>query len=359
MPIITNNIKSLINSSVIGNNDNTIIIKQNLDAQEVHARSKTEELSSCATDDLKTGIDKKLFAHIHADHVIRGTSLEGADTIANAKYLLGCLDVIDISPEIKEILKTAFNSLVSSKDAQLATKVKKLIPGNSLLVSGGYHDGSSGHAVLYEFFKKIDNNYDIYLYNTGEGINAYHPQIQKEDIPFYKAVIKFENVFPEELGLYTQNASDNSCFFRYLANLNNSASYEKKTIAMLYEKGFGHLARKLVVVKEDHSLFVKGQHAGTCSWRVLQAFVLKTFGDFALYKKYVFELKLLTLVLFFKNCEEECDLESHMLLEEATTNLLRSAAKLYHADNPSTTILSKEKAVHAQAIFTRNMGKTA
>lgn len=40
-----------------------------------------------------------------------------------------------------------------------------------------------------------------------------------------------------------------------------------------------------------------------------------------------------------------------MLLEEASTNLLRAAAKLYHADNPHTTILSEEQAVFAHAVL--------
>lgn len=103
----------------------------------------------------------------------------------------------------------------------------------------------------------------------------------------------------------------------------------------MYEKGFGCLAHKLAPPGEDDSFFIKKQHSGTCSWRVLQAFVLKTFCNPVLYKKYVFELKLLTLVLFFRKCEERCDIQDCMLIKEATLNLLRAAAKLYD-ENPET-----------------------
>lgn len=54
--------------------------------------------------------------------------------------------------------------------------------------------------VLYEFCKKTDNTYDIYLYNTGAGLR-YHPQTQKNGTLFYKAFIKFEDILAEELDL--------------------------------------------------------------------------------------------------------------------------------------------------------------
>lgn len=274
-------------------------------------------------------ISKKLFAHIHLDHAIKGTSLEGGNLTENAKYLRSCLDVLDIPNDKKELIQRALDSLVSCKSAEeTENRVRELIPGESLLVDGGYLDLSGGHAVLYEFCKNTDNTYDIYLYNTGEGIQ-YHPQIQRNGTSFYQAAIKFEGILPEELGLFPKNSMQGSSFFQYLAELQNLKSLEKKESASLYDKGFGHLAHRLVLAEEAPSPFIKGQSSGTCSWRALQAFVLKAFCDSILYKKYIFELKLLTLALFLKKCEEGPDLESCMLIEEATTNLLRAAAKLY------------------------------
>ena len=286
---------------------------------------------------LKT-ISKQLFAHIHLDHAIRGTFLEGGNTNENAKYLRSCLDVLDIPNHKKERIQRALDSLVSCKSAKETEKrVRELIPGESLLVDGGYEGLSSGHAVLYEFCKNADNTYDIYLYNTGAG-TEYHPQIQRDGIPFYQAAIKFENVFPGELDLSPQNSTEGSSFFRYLAELRDPGNQRKKGSALLYEKGFGHLVHRLVPTEEIPSSFIKGQSSGTCSWRVLQAFVLKTFCDSVLYKKYIFEFKLLTLILFFKKCEEMPDLESCKLIEEATTNLLRAAAKLYDENPQEKTI---------------------
>ncbi len=156
MPKITNNTNNVVNGFAFGNINNNGIgmcsnpvvqaTQQNPIRQEPH--SQLAEINSRATEDLKTNLNKKLFAHIHADHAIRGTSLEGADTLKNAKYLARCLDIMNISPEIKKILKTVFNSLISCKDAQVTGKVKELIPGHSLLVSGGYQDRSSGHVDL-------------------------------------------------------------------------------------------------------------------------------------------------------------------------------------------------------------------
>ena len=298
-----------------------------------------EALDNTTREFLKKNIHKKLFAHIHLDHAIRGTLLEGGSTKINAEYLYHCLDVLDVPIEKKRLLQAALHSLTSSIDARdVEKKVQRLMPGDSLLVDGGYKDSSGGHAVLYEFYRKPNFNYDVYLYNTGEGSGQYHPKIQKEATVFYKAVIKFENVFPEELGLSNQNTK-NSPFFQYLSELKNPEKMEKKNISLLYEKGFGHLSSKLVTVKDDDSLFIKGQHSGTCSWRVLHAFVLKSFCDSGLYKKYVFDLKLVTLALFFKKCEAKHDLESCMLLEEAVTNLLRAAAKLLEAQ-----VLSEKRA---------------
>lgn len=53
MPIITNDIKNLINPSFIGDNGNISIVKQNFDTQEVQVHSKLEELNNSAIDHLK------------------------------------------------------------------------------------------------------------------------------------------------------------------------------------------------------------------------------------------------------------------------------------------------------------------
>lgn len=110
----------------------------------------------------------------------------------------------------------------------------------------------------------------------------------------------------------------------------------------MYQKGFGCLGHKLALAEEDESFFIKPQHSGICSWKVLQAFILKTFCNPISYKKYVFELKLLTLLLFFRKCEKQCDTEDCMLIKEATVNLLRSTAKLYD-ENPETKTLDVYK----------------
>ncbi|KAG6559680.1 Protein of unknown function (DUF3638) [Candidatus Rhabdochlamydia oedothoracis] len=325
------NINSNLNNNCIENSLNTKTDSSSL-IEELIARVDAHQ----DREGLKN-ISKKLFAHIHLDHAIKGTLLEGGSLAENAKYLRSCLDVLDIPNYTKELICRALDSLVSCISAkETERKVRELPPGESLLVDGGYQDLSGGHAVLYEFYKKTDNTYDIYLYNTGEGIQ-YHPRVQRNGISFYQAAIKFEGVLPEELDLSPQNSRQDSSFFQYLAKLQNLDDLEEKNITSLYEKGFGHLVHKLVLAKEDFSPFIKGQYSGTCSWRVLQAFVLQTFCDSILYKKYIFELKLLTLALFLKKCEERPDLESCILIKEATTNLLRAAAKLYDEHSQEKT----------------------
>ncbi|MCL6756374.1 MAG: DUF3638 domain-containing protein [Candidatus Rhabdochlamydia oedothoracis] len=325
------NINSNLNNNLIENSLNTKTDSSSL-IEELIARVDAHQ-------DIETlkNISKNLFAHIHLDHAIKGTLLEGGSLAENAKYLRSCLDVLDIPNDKKELICRALDSLVSCISAkETERKVRELPPGESLLVDGGYQDLSGGHAVLYEFYKKTDNTYDIYLYNTGEGIQ-YHPRVQRNGMSFYQAAIKFEGVLPEELDLSPQNSRQDSSFFRYLAKLRNPDDLEEKKSTSLYEKGFGHLVHKLVLAKEGSSPFIKGQYSGTCSWRVLQAFVLKTFCDSILYKKYIFELKLLTLALFLKKCEERPDLESCILIKEATTNLLRAAAKLYDEHSQEKT----------------------
>ena len=116
--------------------------------QEVEPGALIAALNSQVAENIKTNLDKELFAHIHADHAITRTSLEGGNLVRNAEFISACLDLIDVSVEIKKNLKTAFNSLISCEDPQITSKVKELIPGQSLLVSGGYQDPSGGACCI-------------------------------------------------------------------------------------------------------------------------------------------------------------------------------------------------------------------
>ncbi|MGB7128393.1 MAG: hypothetical protein WBD50_04825 [Candidatus Rhabdochlamydia sp.] len=84
MPKIITNTSNLSNGFVFRDIDNNRrdvcsnpaaqATQQNPVPQEPH--SQLAEFNSRATEDLKANLNKKLFAHIHADHAIRGTSLE-------------------------------------------------------------------------------------------------------------------------------------------------------------------------------------------------------------------------------------------------------------------------------------------
>lgn len=73
-----------------------------------------------------------------------------------------------------------------------ATELYKLLgTHDQLLIPSGYSDVKGGHAVTLFYTKQSDDNYTIYLYNSGYDLDKYHDKDKKTDK--YKKILRYQN----------------------------------------------------------------------------------------------------------------------------------------------------------------------
>ncbi|MBF8263857.1 MAG: hypothetical protein HW387_1522 [Parachlamydiales bacterium] len=302
-------------------------------------------------------VDPKLFAHIHSDTMIKDTEMEGNRLAATSRFFFGFLTHLQSTGfkgsqrfgELMALLQTLQISADTIGQA-LADRVMALAVDKSLLVQGGWISGGSaaGHAMLYQFVKRRNGHYDLFIYNTGAGSGTYHALLNKGNKTLIKPVMKFQDVTPAELGISVQGSKAYSELFDQLIALCRTVEYGQKIGAKdIYSGLFGHIGHKAVSTNDDLALFMTAQRSGTCSWRVLLALARKVLGDLSFYKEMKFELHFRTLVSFFQCCRRLDSADSQeeanrYLLRHAATKQLRQMAKLYNPDRPDASVLSLE-----------------
>lgn len=137
----------------------------------------------------KGPLTDRAMSHIHGDNYIQNTELEGWFPSA-AKNTLEDL-VQDFPDEIKQKILDLTSKLqflpsgpmneneILSKADQIAKEVRDLKIGEDFWLEGGGND----HAMFYQFIKKSDRTYDIYIHNTGAGLEYHYQEAKKADIP--------------------------------------------------------------------------------------------------------------------------------------------------------------------------------
>ncbi|MBS0626881.1 MAG: hypothetical protein JSS09_01570, partial [Verrucomicrobia bacterium] len=227
------------------------------------------------------------------------------------------------------------SSLGESEKDELANRYVNLVQNLELnqsisLEAGWTKKGAGGHFLLYTFTKKEGNTYDIYLYNTGEGIQ-YHPQkiIQKglQTETLVCPYLKYQSVPQEKIGVSQIKSSPG--FFKRLIEINsNDCSID--SAALLYESilGFGRFHEYLVDPAGD-SAYIPPQKSGTCTYDVLRARLRSEFASEEEFIRFDFILQYNCLKVLFQKYPKE-QLDAVELIEKQGENLLRSLAEIAH-----------------------------
>jgi len=288
-----------------------------------------------------------------ADFLIKNSYLEGSSLKRNAEHLKKftefCKTQNLLSKKTLDRLEEFFVNLYylpdnsssekdqESKAQEIAKKLHQLPPGKTLNMEGGWikkEDNGSfgGHAVVYSFKKIAPNLYDIYIYNSGDGISDFHHKkiisngIQENS--FFCPYVKFQEVEGERIGLTFHKAYPG--FFQKLIKLAKAPfSFETPSATRLYatREGFGGLQDCLVKADENTS-FMKPQRSGTCTLKALFAAIHGLFASEEEYKIFKFLLRYSDLILLMeKQNALETDTEMQYLILEQARKLLRSLEK--------------------------------
>lgn len=199
----------------------------------------------------------------------------------------------------------------------LKIKIQSLSKGSGIIIPGGYisYDGN-GHAMIYEIIKKEENSFELIIYNTGDGLN-YHEKASPTLSTGYKEKFNYKAVYD-----LNQNQLDN-----FLTNAIRCQIFDEKEFLKLKHdfdpeqnpapsvpfnyaeniyKNIGVSPKKTPEEeKDDPSLYVSPQYAGTClvsSFNVLMREGARTEGskDKTAYNKVKFNFRKNLLDDFFK-----------------------------------------------------------
>jgi hypothetical protein len=241
---------------------------------------------------LSAKLDPRLFAHIHGDAFIAGTSLEGSNVEKMTNFLT--LYAPNLPEKIHAVITGITQNMhfippdvtAETFGAEIAIKVKNLSIGESLWIDGGWSSGGNagGHAMLYEFVKTSDDTYDIMIYNTGSGIEYHSIEIDKSssidaDTPQLKSlhpVSSFRGLSSKHLGLNLETV-DPSLFVK-LIKLQKTEFGDEANAKKIYEEIFGPFndyRENNPKRNNPHFFSMLPQQSGTCSFKAVDASVRK------------------------------------------------------------------------------------
>jgi len=316
-------------------------------------------------------LDAKLFAHVTSDVFVQNSDLEGLNLKTTSLYASRFLSFLQneknlFNPaELTEFQKRLSQLQQSPTAAEMTSQVANLKPGESLLLNGGWKgtEKTTGHAMIYEFIRRSNGNFDLVVYNTGGGAE-YHPTLMaKNQKVKIQRMLKFENVLPEEFGLSNDSiGTQHPDFFQDLIHCREH-THEKDmetTPEQIYQKTLGHLSQKQASAGSNASFFSTPQRAGTCSEYVLKPLTLKSLckDDMSLFKKQHLYKRFYATIAFMQQQEDQLSQDTQessnvrLLLKKSATKLLRTAAKLYDPHNPEKSLLSFEEAAEVKATLT-------
>lgn len=248
-----------------------------------------------------TALDSKIFAHVQAEALIKGTSYEGEASSTLITYLKHYLsqnkktyeNISELSSLVKmmedaELLCQAgkLDSGVSSEGYTFAkdfprrckaftdtlfTIISELKPGKKTLVPIGWTTRSGGHSMKMGVEREKEGTLRITIYNTGSGLNLYHAALQENRKELYQPFIDITAV--EEKRLLDPD------FIRALLEIQvintspnrqegRDTNYSATDIYELLLKALGGTA---LLCRGERDKFMQAQQSGICTWASLVA----------------------------------------------------------------------------------------
>lgn len=279
--------------------------------------------------------------HVLGDGFGKESGLEGAPSGYMIQYLQKILSTRLLDEEFaaeetslknKETLISnldRFQSFNALRKKDLGSFVKKmrgeldqLRNGETLLLDGGWRNINSGHAMLYEIIKINPNQYNFRIYNTGAGLE-FHSEVQAGYDQWALPVREFANVNLKTLTSKT--------FWHTFNKLRDNPNDFWKA-SLIYEHIIGALEPSKEVSSFPATSLFPPQNSGTCSYRVLMAYLYGLFENKNQFHRAEFKIKFQTLLEYAENTSLEDFVQNEQkrkLIEKATNFFSRDLIRLY------------------------------
>ncbi len=293
--------------------------------------NNTEELPSASWQDSLT---LPLFAYIHGERELRGHG-GGLNPYQTCMWLQQYCraQFPDIAPLLDYLNVSTYDiTYVQVEEILLSLKI-----GARVVTSGGWTDSSNiGHAMLYCFMRTSEQEFSIYVFNSGMGLEHNHRSIidqgKTKFCPFiwYPAVPwhKVRRVLPLLIAMQRGPIA---------------ASYGLHPCTYLYKKVLYEILGSSY--PSPHEFFITPQRTGSCSYRVFLAWL-----QFCLprnrYKQWHHALRMDTITAWTQRAQKgEHAPGGIYALKFATENTLYAANKLL-----SQGILGEQEAQKSKEI---------
>jgi len=290
-----------------------------LDALWEELLTKARQLNSNAP------MDFNLFAIIQGNQILNDSPLEGISPTKTASYLKKILEQLapahpmygaisscyDLQMRMAETRGRPAQQLKLAKE--ISAKIAQLGEEDFLLIPGGMQGGAPGHFMLYEIRKS-----SFVIYNTGKGLDEFHPKVIIEERYYYYPVFEIKEISPLNL--------KSIALWRILIELTireNDVPY--KSIEDLY--AFIQLMLRgkhcePILTVEQRDLLILGQASGVCSWQAFLAFLKLGCGR-GVAKQLIFQIKFWSLAQFFVTLKERPTFSMQRVIVRAIASIAK------------------------------------
>lgn len=289
---------------------------------EIFARIHKPKTSTALIDGKwkKLGFTPKTYAFTNGDTFIAGTGLEGGNVQENIHLILRHYENRDFSN--KEEVISLLKSFSSTDSPDLSERIKKLQPGQKILVNGGW----TTHAILYIVEKTEDGKFAFSAVNTGAGINNFH---QSQDLGLkvkYKPLVRIHQI--DEAMII--NPEIWKAFSELKIKTKADGTLWEHSADDIYSRILPALQGKRDLDFENGVDFITDQRGGTCSWKAVMKLISVVTGEISEYKKENFLFRYLSNVEFndYLLHSENPSNEDIQLLKKGSENFVRYALKL-------------------------------
>lgn len=263
--------------------------------EKVIKNSLSEETSipnSRLTTHKATKGDRKIYAHILLESMLKGTDLEGHVDKAMIQYLnqflmankgkyqeiqeysellelySGLMTFTDILSKDGPINSSSLNFSKEFNDrydpfySKLQGVLTGLKPGEQTLLPAGWTNKTGGHSMKLSIEKQQEGTFSLRLYNSGSGLSDYHYSFSEEGKTFYQPYLEITDV--SEMRLLDPD------FWRAYVEImvvpgknDKDTNYGSHHIYGIFLKGLDGKLAPPCSLKEK---FMMDQQSGTCTW---------------------------------------------------------------------------------------------
>lgn len=350
----------------------------------------------------ETELNPSIFAHIHLDHRLEGSHLQGQTFFATTNYVQKMLKYIqqhecgiavDTRKKIAETLKTVedeFAGLIAIDQAvEKAVEdlekvhsrasssgvycsmgdvnnqlhgiadiaIKKLMESGNVLIPGGWSgtSGKTGHMMCYQLKRKEDGSYQFLIFNTGAGIN-FHLQNSKFKDKFrpIKAYDLPKEITPEDFKAFIANRVAGLVKPRLYGiheyrnerdEWNKIKEYDANRLYGETSFDVAVLGGKEINPKAFTGITTQGQFSGTCAMRVLMPLLHTRMGGEA-FQQFLYQFRLQSILDHYRIQKKLDNLDKPIVARQliaAIEKFIRTTRNLMERTKNSLPVLQKKQ----------------